>query len=89
MIQGSYLSAITLLLWGVFVISMVDNLIWPLLVSGRAMLHPLATFFSFLGGIIVFGPIGLFVGPFVFALLLILLDIVKEINQPERVSTGT
>ncbi|MBI4745538.1 MAG: AI-2E family transporter [Deltaproteobacteria bacterium] len=89
LIQGSYLSAITLLLWGVFVISMVDNLIWPLLVSGRAMLHPLATFFSFLGGIIVFGPIGLFVGPFVFALLLILLDIVKEINQPERVSTGT
>ncbi len=89
LIQGSYISAITLLLWGVFVISMVDNLIWPLLVSGRAMLHPLATFFSFLGGIIVFGPIGLFVGPFVFALLLVLIDIVKEINEPKTIPAGT
>ncbi|MEK7851437.1 MAG: AI-2E family transporter, partial [Deltaproteobacteria bacterium] len=62
LIQGSYVSAIILLLWGGLVISMVDNLIWPWLVSGRAMLHPLATFFGFLGGIIVFGPIGLFVG---------------------------
>lgn len=89
LIQGNYISAITLLLWGVFIISLIDNLIWPLLVSGRAMLHPLATFFSFLGGIIVFGPIGLFIGPFVFALFLILLDIVKEINQPEGIPTGT
>ena len=88
-IQGNYLSAMTLFLWGAFVISTVDNLIWPLLVSGRAMLHPLATLFSFIGGIIVFGPIGLFAGPFVFALFLILLDIVKEINDPERMTTGT
>ncbi|MDO8444763.1 MAG: AI-2E family transporter [Deltaproteobacteria bacterium] len=88
-IQGSYISALILFLWGSLVISLVDNVIWSWLVSGKAMLHPLAIFFSFLGGIIVFGPIGLFVGPFVFALLLILIDIVKEINEPERVPTGT
>jgi predicted PurR-regulated permease PerM len=89
LIQGSYISAVILFLWGSLVISLVDNVIWSWLVSGKAMLHPLAIFFSFLGGIIVFGPIGLFVGPFVFALLLILIDIVKEINEPERISTGT
>lgn len=88
-IQGSYISAVILFLWGSLVISLVDNVIWSWLVSGKAMLHPLAIFFSFLGGIIVFGPIGLFVGPFVFALLLILIDIVKEINQSEKISTET
>lgn len=85
MLQGSYVSAAILFLWGSLVISLVDNVIWPWLVSGKVMLHPLPTFFSFLGGIIVFGPIGLFVGPFVFALFLILLDIVKETNEPERI----
>lgn len=89
MIQGSYISAAILFLWGSLVISLVDNVIWSWLVSGKARLHPLTTFFSFLGGIIVFGPIGLFVGPFIFALLIILIDIVKEINEPERITTGT
>lgn len=89
LIQGSYISAIILFLWGSLVISTVDNLIWPWLVSGRAMLHPLATFFSFLGGIIVFGPIGLFAGPFAFAIFLVLLDIVKEMGEPERITAGT
>lgn len=83
LIQGSYISAIILLIWGGLVISMVDNLIWPWLVSGRAMLHPLATFFGFLGGIIVFGPIGLFVGPFVMAIFLVLMDIIKEPGEIE------
>ena len=89
LVQGSYISAIILFLWGSIVISMVDNLIWPWLVSGRAMLHPLATFFSFLGGIIVFGPIGLFAGPFAFAAFLVLLDIIKEMGEPDRITTGS
>lgn len=89
LIQGSYIKALILFLWGSLVISMVDNLIRPLLMSGRAMLHPLATFFSILGGIIVFGPIGLFAGPFAVVLLLILIDIIKEVTEPERITTGS
>lgn len=84
-IQGSFIKGTILFLWGFLIVSTVDNLIWPLLVSGRAMLHPLATFFGMLGGIIVFGPIGIFAGPFVIALFLILLDIVKEVTEPESV----
>lgn len=85
-VQGSFIKGIILFLWGFLVVSTVDNLIWPILVSGRAMLHPLATFFGMLGGIIVFGPIGIFAGPFVIALFLILLDIVKEVTEPEKVT---
>lgn len=82
-IKGSYLKAVVLFLWGSLVISLIDNLIWPLLVSGKAMLHPLASFFGMLGGIIVFGPIGLFAGPFVIALFLTLLEILKEVGGQE------
>lgn len=82
-IQGSYISAVFLILWGSLVISMVDNLIWSLLVSNKAMLHPLVTLFSFLGGLIVFGPIGLFVGPFLMAVFLVLMDIIKESDEME------
>lgn len=81
LVQGSYIKAGILFLWGGLVIGLVDNLIWPLLVSGRAMLHPLVAFFSMLGGIVIFGPIGLFVGPFIVALLLILIDIQKELER--------
>lgn len=91
LIQGYYIKAAMLFFWGSIVISLIDNLIWPTLVSGRAMLHPLATFFSMLGGIIVFGPIGLFVGPFVVALLVIMLDILKELgaeSEKERIRTA-
>lgn len=84
LIQGSYVKAIILFLWGSLVISLIDNLIWPILVSGKAMLHPLATFFGILGGIIVFGPIGLFAGPFVIALFLILVEIIREVSEPEK-----
>lgn len=89
LIQGSYVKAIILFLWGSLVISLIDNLIWPILVSGKAMLHPLATFFGILGGIIVFGPIGLFAGPFVIALFLILVEIVREVSEPEKEGSVT
>lgn len=89
LIQGSYVKAIILFLWGSLIISLTDNLIWTLLVSGKAMLHPLATFFGILGGILVFGPIGLFAGPFVIALFLILIDIVREVSEPEKGGSAT
>jgi predicted PurR-regulated permease PerM len=83
LIQGSYIKAIILLACGGLVISTVDNLIRPILMSGRTMLHPLVLFFSILGGILAFGPIGLIAGPFTVALLIILLDIVREVEVGE------
>lgn len=56
-------TAIGLLIFGVLVISTVDNVLRAALVSGRAQIHPLVAFFSVLGGIGVFGPIGVLVGP--------------------------
>jgi predicted PurR-regulated permease PerM len=56
-------AAIFLLAYGTFVISMVDNIIRPLVLSGRVKLNTLVIFFSLLGGVQAFGIIGLFIGP--------------------------
>jgi len=64
--------AIFLALWGSIVVSLVDNLLRPLLISGRAHVPTLAVFIGVIGGLAAFGFIGLFVGPIVLGLLIAL-----------------
>ena len=77
-IQGNFLKGILLLLFGVLVISMVDNLLRPKLISSKTNIHPLLLFFSVLGGIQAFGMIGLVAGPLVTTLCLTLIEIYAE-----------
>ncbi len=63
-----------LTLWGVFVISLVDNFLRPRLVGKRAKLHELFIFFAVLGGLQVFGLLGLVLGPVVLAVALSLFE---------------
>jgi len=64
--------AIFLALWGSVVVGLVDNLLRPLLISGRAEVPTLAVFIGVIGGLAAFGFIGLFVGPIVLGLLMAL-----------------
>jgi len=66
---------IGILLVTVIVIVNVDNLMRPRLVGQETGMHDLMVFFSTLGGIAMFGPMGFIVGPMVAALFLSLLDI--------------
>jgi len=83
LLQGAFLKGIILLGLGVLLISMVDNLLRPLLVSSRTNIHPLLLFFSVLGGIQAFGIIGLVGGPLIVTLALTLLEIyIQGIKEP-------
>jgi predicted PurR-regulated permease PerM len=53
-------------------VGLVDNLLRPLLISGRAEVPTLAVFIGVIGGLAAFGFIGLFVGPIVLGLLIAL-----------------
>jgi hypothetical protein len=59
----------------VIVIVNIDNVLRPRLVGQEAGMHDLMVFFSTLGGISMFGPMGFIVGPMIAALFLSLLDI--------------
>jgi len=79
-IQGHHGYAIFLALWGSVVVSLVDNLLRPLLISGRAEVPTLAVFVGVMGGLAAFGFIGLFVGPIVLGLLVALFRFEAELN---------
>ncbi|HUL23617.1 MAG TPA: AI-2E family transporter [Thermodesulfobacteriota bacterium] len=78
LIGGAVLKGIVLLGIGVFVISMVDNLLRPFFISTRTNIHPLLLFFAVLGGVQAFGLIGLIAGPLIATLFLTLLEIYTQ-----------
>jgi predicted PurR-regulated permease PerM len=70
--------ALFLVIWGLVVVSMADNIIRPLVLRGRVQLHILLLLFAVLGGLLAFGFVGLFLGPVIFSLLATLLAILRE-----------
>lgn len=65
--HGETQAALGLFLWGALVVSWVDNLVRPLVISGPTRIPFLLVFLGVLGGINAFGLIGLFLGPVLLA----------------------
>lgn len=82
---GHWTKAIVLVLWGLLVIGMADNLLRPRLVGKRIQMHELLVFFSVLGGLQVFGFLGILLGPVVLAIAMSLLDVLLVLREPEPV----
>lgn len=77
LIIGSYTKAFLLFLFSVLIIAQVDNLLKPVLIGEKTRIHNLLIFFSVLGGLAKFGPLGLFLGPVILGLFLSLIEIYK------------
>jgi predicted PurR-regulated permease PerM len=76
--HGRMGAAIFLALWGLVVVSLVDNIVKPLVVSGRAEISTLPVLIGLMGGLATFGAIGIILGPVVIALALALFQFVEE-----------
>lgn len=85
-LTGNYVKAILLAAWGTLVIGMIDNFLRPKLVGGRTRLHELLIFFSVLGGLNVFGVLGVVLGPVVLAITLSLIDVYRAAGKPSNPS---
>jgi predicted PurR-regulated permease PerM len=81
LIKGTVLKALILAIVGVFGISMVDNIMRPIIMRGRVRMPLLAIFFSVLGGIELFGLIGLVMGPLVLAVFVSIVDILRDVEN--------
>lgn len=73
--SGQMGKALILTAWGLIVVSMIDNLLYPILVGKRLRMHTVPVFFSVVGGLMVFGAAGLVLGPVVLALTVAVLEI--------------
>jgi predicted PurR-regulated permease PerM len=82
--SGATLRGVLLLLFGALVISTVDNIIRAVLVSGRARVHPLVVFFGVLGGVLMFGAVGILVGPVLIVAAAALMEMARLSLFPEE-----
>lgn len=65
--QGQPGMAIFILLWGLLVVNLVDNIVRPWLVSKGAHIPAILAFLGALGGLVEWGLVGVFLGPVVVA----------------------
>jgi predicted PurR-regulated permease PerM len=76
---GNDLAAFGILIWGVIVNLVLDYLVTPQILKRNMNIHPLLILLSVLGGLTVFGPMGILIGPLILSLLIVLLKIYPEI----------
>jgi len=72
LLEGQWLAGVGLLLWGLLAVSLVDNLVRPVVISATTRIPFLLVFFGVIGGAMAFGLIGLFLGPILLSVLLTL-----------------
>lgn len=89
MMEGELLRGVVLLLWGMIVVGMIDNLIRPFFISGKARLSLFVIAVGVLGGLFAFGPLGLVAGPIALALFLSVFDIYAKRVFTRRRKNGS
>jgi predicted PurR-regulated permease PerM len=88
LLTGQWISAIVLAIWGAIVISSVDNFFRPKLVGGRVGLSELVMFFALLGGLQVFGVLGIVLGPVLFAIAASIVRVLRDAKPLPGVAHG-
>lgn len=71
-------ASVLLLIYGLGIISLADNVVKPMVLHGQSSMHPLLALLSILGGVQAMGPIGIVVGPLAVAFLYSLLDLLQK-----------
>jgi predicted PurR-regulated permease PerM len=67
-----------LIAWGLVVVSLIDNVARPFLLKGGMSLHGGIVFFALLGGLAVFGGVGLILGPLIVTFLMSVLKMYER-----------
>ena len=67
-----------LILYGALIVSSLDNLLRPYIVSKQSSISPVIALIGMIGGLFVFGLMGLIIGPLILAYLIIFLTAYKN-----------
>ncbi len=72
------LKGVLLILWGTFIVGLADNFLKPKIIGNKAKIHPVLVLLGVLGGLKIFGVIGIIVGPIILALLTTFIKIYED-----------
>ncbi len=76
--NSTIVRGVILIGYGLFVISSVDNILKPKIIGQKADIHPILVLLGILGGLNLFGLIGIILGPVMLALLMTFVQIYEE-----------
>ncbi|USN45745.1 MAG: AI-2E family transporter [Candidatus Woesearchaeota archaeon] len=83
--NGNLVSGIGLFIYSAIITTNIDNVVKPLLISGKTSVHPAIILVGVLGGLKIFGFVGIITGPLLLAILLTMLRVYHhEANQPAQ-----
>ncbi len=78
LLSGHLISGIFLIIWGLAVVGVVDNLARPYLLKGGMELHGGIVFFALAGGVAAFGAFGLLLGPMAVTFLIAVMRLYRD-----------
>jgi len=81
-LDGQWGKATILLAWGLTAIALIDNFLYPYLVGNRLREHTAIVFLAILGGVTLFGPTGIILGPVVVNFTIFLLELWRRRTEP-------
>jgi predicted PurR-regulated permease PerM len=87
-VSGDPTAGIAILVLSFFLVSGVDNLLRPLLLTERIKIHPLLVFFSIMGGLQLFGLNGLILGPMMLMLFFTGVDLFEQAYGTRKPGRG-
>ena len=79
-LSGSWAKGVILFVFGAVVVSQADNFLRPVIVGKRARIPTLILLFSMLGGLRLFGVLGLLLGPIIASMVLTLINFYRNLN---------
>jgi len=77
----SLYTGLFILAWGGLVVGLLDNILRPILIGKEAKLPVFLLFLGIFGGIKVYGPLGIFLGPLLISCVIVFLQIYKEAKK--------
>ena len=72
------IKGILLMLYGIFIVGTVDNILKPKIIGDKSGLHPVLVLLGVVGGLALLGFVGIIVGPIILAMLVTFIKIYEE-----------
>lgn len=83
-LSGQVIPGILLIVYSAIIINVIDAALRPILMRSAVRLHPLLVIFSALGGIAMFGPLGILYGPVLVVFFTSLMNVYNKRLQDKR-----